>query len=223
MTTSKEATSKHLGQRTHIRAERDPTPQPGHRTWESTHRAATGTHNNYYGLRGCLWKGLSTQTRGSLQSRFSSAAGERQDIKMWGHTTQAERLAATTVCKQHRGLHGIRAAGMWRGGQQQDTSKRASVPRGKRSGQEAPHGCLGHGVKAAATHHTVARPTALLLYTRQRIEAHCGANTPRTTSRPDQDAATATVWPGQHGTGNKAPAAPKQRLLAASQARPLAA
>lgn len=64
-------------------------------------------------------------------------------------------------------------------------------------------GAWGHGVQAAATHHTVARHTALLLYTRPQIEARCGAKTPDPKT-PGQDAATATGWPTQHGTGNKA-------------------
>jgi hypothetical protein len=123
---------------------------------------------------------------------------------MWGHKHRRKdwppprSASSTAVCM----------ASEWQGcGGRVSSRTQAQEPashEGRGQGQRPHMGALRHGVRAAATHHTVARHTALLLYTRQRIEAHCGANTPRTTPRPDQDAATATVWPGQHGTGNKA-------------------
>lgn len=202
MTTAKDATYNTLGSRgTHSRAERDPTQQPGHRTWERTHQAATGTHTTTTTGYEAVCRRTVNTTRGGLQPRFSSAAVDGQDIVMWTHTggdwAPPRSACSTAVCMawEWQGCGGrVRSRDTLH--RSQRPTRDEVRPRGPKwvpggmAFKQQPHTTRSHGtLHCCCTHGHRLRPTA-------------APKTPDPT--PDQDAATATGWPGQHGTGNKA-------------------
>lgn len=223
MTTAKDATYNTLGSHparqqgdTQQGREGPNTKAPGHRTWESTHQAATGTHTTTTTSYEAACRRTVNTTRGGLQPRFSSAAVDGQDIKMWTHTggdwPPPRTACSTAVCMawECQGCGGKVSSRDTLHRSQRPTrdEARARGPKwvpGGMAFKQQPHTTRSHGtLHCCCTHGHRLRPAAAPKHQTPKPPAKMQPQ--RLAGLPNTAQAT------------KQPAAPQPHLLAASQA-----